>query len=328
MTATANLPRRGLWQALPAEGEGGVFTQSWFPLCLAAEVAPGQVKGVEFLDGKVVVFRGEDGKAHVMSAYCPHVGADLSVGKVIGNNVQCAFHHWEYDGTGQCVKTGIGDPPPSNACLFVFPSAERFGMIWAFNGETPLFDLPALPYPDDQLLTNAYKMDGELHSDPWVFAANTPDMQHLKVVHKMQFEVDDPHDLVNWHAFGMDFSYLAVHQGGVPMQNHAGILGTSLFFRWGQYGDYWRAGITGFGLPRAGWHQVYSFQAVLKGPTARQNLDDVIAVSRRTVGEDRDILNTVHYRQGLLTRSDKTLGKFFAYLRKYPRAHPSSEFIT
>ena len=41
MTATANLPRRGLWQALPAEGEGGVFTQSWFPLCLAAEVAPG-----------------------------------------------------------------------------------------------------------------------------------------------------------------------------------------------------------------------------------------------------------------------------------------------
>ena len=106
MTATANLPRRGLWQALPAEGEGGVFTQSWFPLCLAAEVAPGQVKGVEFLDGKVVVFRGEDGKAHVMSAYCPHVGADLSVGKVIGNNVQCAFHHWEYDGTGQCVKTG------------------------------------------------------------------------------------------------------------------------------------------------------------------------------------------------------------------------------
>jgi len=326
--AVETLARPARMKDIPREGEDGLFRQSWYPLCLAAEVPAGKVLGVDFLDGRVVVFRGEDGTVRVMSAFCPHVGADLSVGRVVGNNVQCAFHHWEYDGSGQCVKTGIGDPPPRNACLFVFPSAERFGMIWAFNGETPLFDLPALPFPDDQLLTNAYKMDGELHSDPWVFAANTPDMQHLKVVHKMQFEVEDPHDLVRWHDFGMEFTYLAVHQGGVPMQNHAGILGTSLFYRWGQYGDYWRAGVTGFGLPRAGWHQVYSFQAVLKGPAGAQNLQDVINVSRRTVGEDRDILNTVHYRQGLLTRSDKTLGRFFTYLRKYPRAHPSAPFIT
>lgn len=321
------MPKAPLWRALPAEGESGVFSQSWFPLCLASEVAVGAVLGVDFLDGRVVVFRGDDGIVRVMSAYCPHVGADLSVGRVVGNNVQCAFHHWEYDGSGQCVKTGIGDPPPRNACLFVFPSAERFGMIWAFNGETPLFDLPTLPYADDLLLTNAYKMDGELHSDPWVFAANTPDMQHLKVVHKMQFEVEDPHDLVRWHDYGMEFSYLAVHQGGVPMQNLAGILGTSLFYRWGQYGDYWRAGITGFGLPRAGWHQVYSFQAVLKGEAGARNLQDVVSVSRRTVGEDRDILNTVHYRQGLLGKSDKTLARFFTYLRGYPRAHPSALFI-
>lgn len=315
------------WRPIPAEGEDGLFTQSWFPVALASEVAAGAVVGKDFLDGRVVIFRDPSGQARVMSAYCPHVGADLSLGRIVDGRLQCAFHLWEYDSAGQCVRTGIGDPPPRSACLFVFPAVERFGMIWAFNGETPLFELPSLPYPDSELLTNCYKLEIPLHSDPWVFAANTPDMQHLKVVHKMQFETEDPHKLVRWYEHGMEFDYMARHQGGVPMKNTAGIRGTSIFYRWGQYGSYWRGGITGFGLPRPGWHEIYSFQAVLAGPDARANLDDVIAVSRRTVGEDRDILNTIHYRQGLLTAGDVTLSRFLNYVRRFPRAHPSAPFI-
>ena len=46
-----------------------------------------------------------------------------------------------------------------------------------------------------------------LHCDPWIFAANTPDMQHLKVVHKIRFEMEEPHDLVQWHDFGFEFKY-------------------------------------------------------------------------------------------------------------------------
>ena len=47
----------------------------------------------------------------------------------------------------------------------------------------------------------------------------------------------------------------------------------------------------------------------------------------RTVGEDTDILNTIHYRQGTLTDGDKTLGRYLKMLRNYPRAHPSGPFI-
>ncbi len=71
--------RRFLGRPIPAEGANGLFTQSWFPLCLSSQVARGQVRGVDFLDGRVVIFRGENGRAQVLSAYCPHVGADLSV---------------------------------------------------------------------------------------------------------------------------------------------------------------------------------------------------------------------------------------------------------
>jgi len=319
---TSTAPRRP-----PAEGEGGVFSQSWFPVALVSELRNDKPLGIDFLDGRIVVYRGLDGKVTALSGYCPHVGADLSKGKLVEGRVQCAFHHWEYDSAGTCVKTGIGDPPPTSACLFKFPVVERFGIVWVFNGDTPLFDVPGFPYPDDALETLNYKAERPLRSDPWVFAANTPDMQHLKVVHKIRFQADDPHELVRWHDWGLEFSYRALHQGDVQMENTAGIRGTSIFYRWGMYGDFWRGTITGYGLPRPGHNQVFNCNVVLKGPSATTQLETLLEISKRTIAEDWEILDTISFRQGTLTKGDKSLAKFLAYLRKYPRAHPSADFI-
>lgn len=101
--------------------------------------------------------RGPSRKIIAQSAYCPNVGADLSVGRLINGHVQCAFNHWEYNEGGKCVKTGIGDKPPPAAHLFTFPSRERYGIIWVFNGEEPLFERPSFPYPDDELEMLNYK---------------------------------------------------------------------------------------------------------------------------------------------------------------------------
>src|SRR5688500_16086181 len=101
--ADTAVQRRQLGPHVPAEGEKRVFTQSWFPICMSSELPPGAVKGVSFLGGRVVAFRGEDGKASVVSAYCPHLGADLSVGSVAGNSLRCAYHQWEFDKGGNCL---------------------------------------------------------------------------------------------------------------------------------------------------------------------------------------------------------------------------------
>ena len=312
---------------IPAEGEDGLFRQSWYPVALSSDVAAGQVVGVDFLDGRVVVFRGEDRKAHVMSAFCPHVGADLSVGRVVGNNVQCAFHHWEYDGTGQCVKTGIGDAPPRNACLFVFPAVERFGIVRAFNGETPLFELPDMGYDESEMLVEAYRWPRPFHSDPWVFAANTPDMQHLRAVHKVDFSLDDKHDGVRWDQWGLQYRVQGVHQGGVPIDWNLGLRGTGFFWRTGPYGNFWCAAVTGFGLPRPGMHQVFGAFMVLKGDQAEERLATMRGITMRTIGEDEAVLDSIRYRPGTLTAADRTLAKYLQIVREFPRAHPSGPFI-
>lgn len=135
-------PHERLGKPLPAEGDEGLFSQSWFPVCLSDQVKPGEIRAEPFLVGKVIVYRGEDGAARVMSAYCPHLGADLSIGCVIENRVRCAFHQWEYDTSGSCVQTGIGDMAPKAARLYKFPTQERYGIVWAFNGDEPLWDIP------------------------------------------------------------------------------------------------------------------------------------------------------------------------------------------
>jgi phenylpropionate dioxygenase-like ring-hydroxylating dioxygenase large terminal subunit len=312
---------------IPAEGEGGLFRVGWYPICLTTELPPETVIGRDFLDGRVIAFRGNDGLAHVMSAFCPHVGADLSVGKVVDDHVQCAFHHWQYDGTGHCVKTGIGDPPPKSAQLYKFETRERWGIVWAWNGEKPLYDLPDLGRPDDELLIESYKWPEPFTSDPWVFAANTPDMQHLKAVHGLKFTVDDPHDIVEWDQYGLKYRISGVHQGGVELDWTLGLRGTSFFYRYGMYDRFFCAAITGFGLPRPGHNQVFGAFMVEKKPGAEQELARMKALSMRTIGEDAPLLNTIHYRQGLFTAGDRTLAKYLMMVRNFPRAHPSAPFI-
>jgi len=319
---------RRVWRPVPAEGENGLFTQSWNAVAWSSDVGRGSVIGRDFLDGRIVIYRGADNMVRAMSAYCPHLGADLSLGDVVENNLRCAFHHWQYDEIGQCRKTASGDPAPRGACLFVFPTIERYGIIFVFNGEQPLFGLPDFPIADEELVFGSPYPVQTLDCDPWAFCANTPDMQHLKVVHNINFNHADPHDRYNWHTYGFDYKYEADAHDGVAAGYTIGIRGTSIFYRHGEASDeFFRASIVGFGIPRPGKMVVYSVNGVRKGPKAEEQLAIANKISAQVFSEDREIMNTIHYRPGHLTQADLSLSRFLNYVRHYPRAHPSADFI-
>ncbi len=67
-----------------------IKTQCLFSFCTGQELA---------------VYRGDDGKAYIVDAYCPHLGANLGVGgQVKGNCIECPFHAWTFRGSdGKCV---------------------------------------------------------------------------------------------------------------------------------------------------------------------------------------------------------------------------------
>ncbi len=325
--------RKRLVRPIPMEGDDGLFSQTWFPVALSDEVQKGQVVGKDFLDGRIVIFRGENGKISVTSAYCPHLGADLSVGAVVGNNIQCAFHKWEYDQEGWVARTGVGDPAPPAACLFLFPSQERYGIIWAFNGEEPLWDLFDFEKSDEDLAFRPFNTD-VYTCDPWIFSANTPDIQHIKAVHGIQFKMPDPHDAVEWDEFGFRMQIEAIHQRGEELAWNVGLRGTSTFIQEGMVDDWWMGVAAGFACPRPGTHIVYLAIAVDKSDgtpegdaLVEQRLSFGAELLGRTAAEDKPILDSIHYKPGALTRGDTSLARWLNLIRKYPRAHPSRDFI-
>ncbi|WP_239025801.1 Rieske 2Fe-2S domain-containing protein [Sphingomonas paeninsulae] len=300
---------------------------------MSEEVGPGQLMGCEFLGGRVIAVRGDSGVVRVQSAYCPHMGADLSQGRVIGENVECAFHRWQYDGGGQCVMTGIGDPAPSAARIYNFPTIEKFGIVWAYNGVQPKWELPELDKKIDGLVQRNFITD-EYSCDGWVFSCNTPDMQHIKAVHGIQFKHDDPHKDVRWLENGFDYAISADHQGGVAIDWIVGIRGSSFFWQQGTYEGWWMAAALGYSCPRPGFHRAYvSIFVENAGDTpegkslTQERLDIATDLIRRTAEEDRDILNTIHYAPGVMTRGDTSLGRYLQMLRSFPRSNPAADFI-
>ena len=51
---------------IPDQGDGG-FDVCWYPIALSDEIKAGEVRRVEFLDGHVVAFRGQNGQVSVVS---------------------------------------------------------------------------------------------------------------------------------------------------------------------------------------------------------------------------------------------------------------------
>ncbi|OMJ83866.1 hypothetical protein SteCoe_15091 [Stentor coeruleus] len=78
----------------------------WFVISTTEELKPMYVKAVNQSGHNIVLFRGEDGVAYALDAFCPHSGANLGVGGAVKHMscVQCPFHGWLFDGkTGNLV---------------------------------------------------------------------------------------------------------------------------------------------------------------------------------------------------------------------------------
>ena len=159
------------------------FHQSWFPVALASDVTSGRAIGQDVLGTRVVVYRDATGRAVVQGAFCPHLGADLSVGQVVDGQIRCAYHHWKFDCAGQCVDIPAGDKIPPGARIATYPSAEAWGLIWAFNGEAPTFAVPGIPGAEERELIYETHFRGTRATDPWVSTSNGVDFQHLRALH-------------------------------------------------------------------------------------------------------------------------------------------------
>ena len=162
----------------------------WHPVALTDALAQ-QPLAVTLLERPLVLWRDAAGQARAWADQCPHRGARLSLGRVQGNHLECAYHGWQFAPSGECVVVPAlpGFQPPPGHCARVYEASERHGLIWvrlAVPGadadpagvEWPIFT----PEGDAQLRKlncGPYDVDT---SAPRV-VENFLDMSHFGVVH-------------------------------------------------------------------------------------------------------------------------------------------------
>ncbi|MCG8671742.1 MAG: aromatic ring-hydroxylating dioxygenase subunit alpha [Pseudomonadales bacterium] len=164
------------------------YARGWHCLGKSADFTS-EPQAMHYFGKKLAVYRGDqDNKLYVLDSYCPHMGADLSRGKVTNNNLHCPFHDWSWGGDGKCKNIPYADKIPEKAVIGSYPTTEVNGLVFVWHdpeGNDPIPD----QYP--QRIEDYYSGEWTdwniakftIHSNCRELVDNMADMAHFGPVH-------------------------------------------------------------------------------------------------------------------------------------------------
>jgi 3-ketosteroid 9alpha-monooxygenase subunit A len=148
------------------------------------------VKPLHYFGMELVLWRGEDGKARMLDAYCRHLGAHLGHGgKVRGNAIECPFHAWRYDETGAVIEipyARVIPPQVAKPCVGSWPMVEKNKLIWAWyhpHGDAPHWDVEETPDCGAAGWTSFERHEWTVRVQLQDMAENAADSAHFRYVH-------------------------------------------------------------------------------------------------------------------------------------------------
>ncbi|MEQ8699847.1 MAG: aromatic ring-hydroxylating dioxygenase subunit alpha [Bauldia litoralis] len=93
----------------------------------------------------LVMWRREDGTPAAVADRCPHRGAPLSTGCIVGDDIQCGYHGLRFDGGGACVGMPGAPKIPGGLSTRAYPMVEKWGWVFAWMGDPDKADEAELP---------------------------------------------------------------------------------------------------------------------------------------------------------------------------------------
>jgi len=92
------------------------------------------------------MFRDAKGGARALRDLCSHKLAPLSLGRHLGDRIECPYHGLQFDGSGRCVHNPHGNGvTPRSADIRAFPLIERDTILWIWMGDPALADPTNIP---------------------------------------------------------------------------------------------------------------------------------------------------------------------------------------
>ena len=164
-----------------------MIPNQWYAILESNEVKLRRPVAVTRLGEKLVVWRDAQGQVTCMRDLCPHRGAALSTGKVLGDHLECPFHGFQFDASGACKiipANGISTPVPRGFDAHSYPTREAHDFIWIWWGESreELTPLPFFEDIDDTFAYATFRDHWSVHYSRAI--ENQLDVVHLPFVHR------------------------------------------------------------------------------------------------------------------------------------------------
>jgi phenylpropionate dioxygenase-like ring-hydroxylating dioxygenase large terminal subunit len=157
----------------------------WYVAATDTEIGREPI-GRVILGEPIVFFRSEQGTPIAFEDRCPHRHLPLSMGKLVGDDLQCRYHGLRFGTDGRCVRIPGQDHIPQAAKVRTYPVVERYHWIWIWMGDPALADPSAITdfhWLDD---ANWGAKTSYLHVKAnWQLVVdNLLDLTHLAFVHE------------------------------------------------------------------------------------------------------------------------------------------------
>jgi phenylpropionate dioxygenase-like ring-hydroxylating dioxygenase large terminal subunit len=122
----------------------------WYPVCPSGFIAERPVSLRRF-GRKLALWRDAQGTLHALEDHCPHRGAPLSQGVVLGDRLACPYHGVEVrcDGTVTKVPGSPGCKLEGSRAALSFHVQERQGVVFVYASDEPVEAPPALELPEE-----------------------------------------------------------------------------------------------------------------------------------------------------------------------------------
>ena len=163
--------------------------RAWYVACTSKALKRVPIRR-RVLGIPLVLFRAEDGTAGALMDRCPHRNVPLSEGRVVGSNLQCPYHGWEFDGAGVCRKVpGLVTEPEAkgrNAPAYAVVEQDGFVWVWAEADDEPDETPYKLPVGDGRgytIVRRVVEFPGSLHAT----LENALDVPHTAFLHRGLF---------------------------------------------------------------------------------------------------------------------------------------------
>lgn len=157
-------------------------------VCRSSEITS-DPKVFEILGEKILIFRREN-EIFAFQDLCMHRGVPLSLGCVKNDRLICAYHGFEYDFSGACVKIPQFDDAakiPAKLRVIRYFCTERYGLVFVRLSEFSPDSDPKIPHFSPFFLPHARNIlweTGAVKARYPRIIENFLDISHLAFIHE------------------------------------------------------------------------------------------------------------------------------------------------